>query len=204
MNAVVYVHGKGGSADESEFYRPLFPFYDVMGLSYRGLTPWDAGKDIRTSIEGVSKRYDSITLVANSIGAFFCMNADISSFAERAFFISPIVDMERLICRMMESSHVSEQELRRRGVIPTEFGEDLSWEYLSYVREHPISWRVPTEILYGRGDELTEYGTIAEFANKSGARVTVMENGEHFFHTAEEMEFLSRWIEECRTERSEK
>ena len=29
-------------------------------------------------------------------------------------------------------------------VIPTSLGEDLSWDYLCYVREHPASWTVPT------------------------------------------------------------
>ena len=29
-NLVVYVHGKGGSADEAEHYRPLFPGFEVI------------------------------------------------------------------------------------------------------------------------------------------------------------------------------
>ena len=37
------------------------------------------------------------------------------------------------------------------------------------VREHPVTWRVPTRILYGERDELTDMRTITEFAEKSGA-----------------------------------
>ncbi len=47
---------------------------------------------------------------------------------------------------------VSEQELAQKGEIPTDFGETLSWKYLCFVREHPIDWKVPTEILYAEHD----------------------------------------------------
>ncbi len=41
-NLVVYVHGKGGSADEAEHYRPLFPGTEVIGFDYMARTPWEA------------------------------------------------------------------------------------------------------------------------------------------------------------------
>lgn len=78
--------------------------------------------------------------------------------------------------------------------IPTEFGETLSWNYLTYVREHPVSWSVPTRILYGELDNLTSMETITVFAKQSGAELTVMQGGEHWFHTAEQMRFLDDWI----------
>lgn len=92
-----------------------------------------------------------IILIANSIGAFFAMNADIEKQIDHAYFISPIADMEKLITDMMVWAGVTESELRERRVIHTDFGEDLSWEYLCYVRKHPVSWNVPTDILYGSG-----------------------------------------------------
>ena len=74
---------------------------------------------------------------------------------------------------------------------------DSSWAYLCYVREHPVTWTVPTHILYGEKDNLTSYETIAEFADRIGSTLTVMENGEHWFHTKEQMDFLSDWIKQC-------
>lgn len=59
---------------------------------------------------------------------------------------------------------------------------------------HPIAWRVPTRILYGAHDNLTSAETIRDFAQKTGAELTVMPNGEHWFHTEEQMRFLDRWI----------
>lgn len=74
------------------------------------------------------------------------MNADIDSLIKKAYFISPIVDMEKLITDMMAWANVTEDELKSRGMISTSFGEDLSWEYLSYVREHLVKWNVPTDV----------------------------------------------------------
>ncbi len=191
---VLYVHGKGGSSLESEYYNHLFPNSDVVGLDYWSQTPWGASKEIRDDVVGKASKYERITLIANSIGAFFCMNAGIDALVHQAYFISPIVDMERLILDMLAWSNASEEELQKRGVIPTSFGEDLSWDYLCYVREHPVEWRAPTEILYGRRDNLTSYEAIAKFATEHNARLTVMEDGEHWFHTEEQMKFVDAWI----------
>ena len=191
---VLYIHGKGGSAAESEHYRPLFPACEVVGLDYQSFTPWETGAEIRTAVEKLKPEYGNIILIANSIGAFFSMNAGIDGMLSKAYFISPIVDMEKLIGDMMQYANVSEEELKEKGVIRTDFGEDLSWEYLSYVRRHPVKWEAPTEILCGSRDQLTSYETIAAFAREHRAGLTVMENGEHWFHTEEQMRFLDKWI----------
>ena len=192
--AVLYVHGKGGSAEECEHYRPLFPGCEVVGLDYQTFTPWESGKEIREAVETLGAEYESITLIANSIGAFFSMHAGIDAMIQTAYFISPIVDMERLILDMMTRADVTEKDLEEQSVISTPFGEDLSWEYLCYVRDHPVQWCVPTKILYGSRDSLTAHETIAAFADAHGAGLTVMENGEHWFHTDEQMRFLDQWI----------
>ena len=191
---ILYIHGKGGCAGESEHYKPLFPDQEVIGLDYQTFTPWETGKEIRETVALLNAEYDSITLIANSIGAFFSMNAGIEAMIRRAYFISPIVDMEKLILSMMSWTNVTEKELKEKGVINTSFGEDLSWDYLCYVREHPIDWTVPTRILYGSLDNLTSYETIATFADDHNAELTVMENGEHWFHTDEQTRFLDNWI----------
>ena len=193
-NAVLYIHGKGGSAEESGHYKPLFPGCEVLGLGYQSFTPWETGKEIHAAVEKLSAERESVTLIANSIGAFFSMHAGIGAMVQKAYFISPIVDMEHLILDMMTWANVTEAQLEEKGVISTPFGEDLSWEYLSYVREHPVQWNVPTRILYGSRDSMTAYETIAAFANAHGAELTVMENGEHWFHTEEQMRFLDQWI----------
>ena len=75
--------------------------------------------------------------------------------------------------------------------LPTDVHEA---SYLTYVKEHPIKWEVPTSILYGRNDNLTSYDTIMKFADDHHAKLTVMTGGEHWFHTEEQMRFLDEWI----------
>ena len=194
MDLVLYIHGKGGFATESEHYKSLFPDCKVLGLDYKTFTPWETGKEIHDAVCELKKNYDKIILIANSIGAFFSMNAGIEDMIENAFFISPMADMEKRIFNLMQWSGVTEEELKSRGRIPTSFGEDLSWDYLCYVREHPLSWNLPTKILYGSNDNLTSFETMSNFAKKHNAELTVMENGEHWFHTEEQMKFLDEWI----------
>lgn len=58
----------------------------------------------------------------------------------------------------------------------------------------PVVWNIPTKILYGDKDNLTSYETMSDFASKMGISLTVMNNGEHWFHTDEQMNFLDDWI----------
>lgn len=192
---VIYVHGKGGSADEAKHYQSLFADSDVIDLDYKSQNPWEAKNEFSELYDLHSRGYDSVILMANSIGAFFSMSALADKKIEQALFISPIVNMEKLITDMMMWANVNEEELQIRKKIPTDFGETLSWEYLCYVREHPIRWHVPTSILYGGKDNLTSRETISEFANQISSPLTVMEDGEHWFHTEEQIKFLDDWIE---------
>ena len=80
MNVVLYLHGKGGSAAEAEHYRPLFHSCDVVGLDYKSNTPWETGAEINEAIKFLKTSYDRVILIANSIGAFFCMNAGVDAF----------------------------------------------------------------------------------------------------------------------------
>lgn len=191
---IIYIHGKGGTADEAEHYKPLFADSEVIGFDYKSQTPWEAKAEFPKFFEQQSKKYDKVILIANSIGAFFALSSLSEQKLDKAFLISPVADMEKLICDMMLWANVSEKELEKKKKIDTEFGETLCWEYLCYVRNYPLKWNVPTHILYGGHDDLTSFETISQFAKQIGAKLTVMENGEHWFHTDEQMKFLDDWI----------
>ena len=192
--AIIYIHGKGGNAQEAELYRDIFPTCDVIGFDYKSDTPWDAKQEFEEYFDNLSNVYDSVSIIANSIGAFFCINALADKKIEKAYFISPIVDMEQLILDMMRWAGVTEEELQEQKRIETPFGETLSWEYLVWVRNHPVSWKIPTKILYGSKDHLQPINTIERFAKQFGASVSVMENGEHWFYTKEQTDFVDNWI----------
>ena len=67
MNAVIYIHGKGGSAAESEHYKQLFPDCEVIGLDYQTFTPWETGGEIRVAVEELKSKYENVILIANSL-----------------------------------------------------------------------------------------------------------------------------------------
>ena len=196
-NLIIYVHGKGGSVGEAEYYKSLFPKDEVIWYDYCSQTPWEAKKEFSAFFAVQRSQCEHLTLVANSIGAFFALSSLDETLVDRAYLISPVVDMEALICNMMQWANVTEQELAEQREIATDFGETLSWEYLCYVRKHPIIWNVPTCILYGEHDNLTSLETVSAFAEQHHAELTVMPGGEHWFHTEEQMQFLNHWIREC-------
>lgn len=85
-------------------------------------------------------------------------------------------------------------ELKKEKRDSISCGEKLLWEYLCYVRKNPLAWNIPTEVLYGENDYMTSFETISAFASLTGAGLTVMKGGEHWFHTKEQMAFLDAWI----------
>lgn len=193
--AVIYVHGRNGSPDEADHYRRFFDeTYDVIGFDYKTEFPWEAKEEFSDYFNTIGKNYKNVLLIANSIGAYSSLISLSEKHIEKALLISPVVDLEKLILDMMKRAKVTEEELYLKEELKTSCGESLSWKYLSYVRNNPITWNVPTSILYGEKDHITSLDTITSFSNKINARLTVMPDGEHWFHTREQMEFLDNWI----------
>lgn len=197
---LIYLHGKGGSALEAEHYRPLFPGYDIVGFDYQAQTPWEAKKEFCDFLDLFAETHKEVYLLASSLGAYFALQSFPGKSIKKAYFVSPIVNMELLIEDLIKHANVTEQTLREKEIIATDSGETLSWKYLSWVRAHPVIWDIPTEILFGENDHLQTLDAVTDFAAESGAAVTVMEGGEHWFHTKEQMQFLDHWILASQTE----
>ena len=201
----VVVHRQMGRKEEAEAFAQVVCPKGLQVLSMdlpghgerqsRGeeLFPWTAVPDIRAAGDWAKHHWEAVSLRANSIGAWLAMEALQEEALERALFVSPVTDMEGLIQTMMDWAGVTRRELERRGEIPTEFGETLSWEYLNWVQANPVAWRVPTAILYGERDTLISRRMLNAFLGKTAGRLTVVKNGEHWFHTPEQMEKLARW-----------
>lgn len=102
--AVLYLHGKGGSAAEAERFQGACPDFDVLGVDYQGELPWE----------------------------------------------------------VME----------------------------------------PIAAAYAGGDNLISRQTVERFAAEHGAGLTVLENGEHWFHTEEQLAFLDDWLKKALSCRS--
>ena len=161
-----------------------------------GLDPWHVVPELRGVMENLRQRGECVRLRANSIGAWFSMLAFADMPPEKALFVSPVLDMEKLIRSMMLWAGVDEERLEREGEIPTNFGETLSWRYLQYAKTHPIlQWSAETAILYAGQDNLTTRNTVDAFVRRFDCGLAVMENGEHWFHTPEQLAVLRSWEE---------
>lgn len=91
--ALIYIHGKGGTAAASEYFQQLFPEYDTFGFDYKAENPWEAEVEYKGYFTKLSKEYSYITVIASSLGAYFLMIAGVSDMIQKAFLVSPIVDM---------------------------------------------------------------------------------------------------------------
>jgi len=130
------------------------------------------------------------------MGAYFSLLAYKNYPLKNCLFLSPILDMERLIQNMMKWFNVSEEILKEKRKVPTPMGETLDWEYYCYVKEHPIhKWDVPTAILYGSEDNLTERDIVDDFVKRFDGDLTVLQGSEHYFYTEEQLDSFSQWSE---------
>ena len=93
--AIIYIHGKGGSALEAERYKKNCAGFSIFGVDYNGYLPWIVQSQIKTVYDDLARKHEHISIIANSIGAYFAMHSLQNCAIKKALFISPILDMER-------------------------------------------------------------------------------------------------------------
>lgn len=137
----------------------------------------------------------NISLFAVSIGAYFSLVSYKDEELQKCLLLSPIVDMERIINNMMNWFGITESQLEKEQEVPTPIGHTLYWDYYCYVKEHRIkNWKPSTAILYGEKDDQSEFDVVNSFSQKFGCKLTIQKDGEHYFHTKEQLDYLSSWV----------
>jgi hypothetical protein len=72
----------------------------------------------------------------------------------------------------------------------------LYWDYYKYVKDHPITdWDKKTFVLYGDKDNIQSEDIINIFCSKFDCDLEILENGEHYFHTEEQLQFYEKWVD---------
>lgn len=152
-------------------------------------------KDLNDIMEYAKKNYKKINLCACSMGAYFSLLAYKTEDVGQCIFLSPIVNMKIVIDNMMIWSNVTEKELQALKEIKTNFKETLYWDYYKYVIDNPVTnWNKKTYILYGNKDNMQSEDIIKAFSNKFNCTLQILENGEHYFHTKEQLDFYKEWL----------
>ena len=204
----VCVHGQGGNKEESELLASVAcrRGWQVVGFDLpehgdrkRGgsaFAPWHVVPELSHILSYIKERWTEIALFANSIGAWFSLLSFPNEKFKHGLFVSPVLDMKHLMTKLMLQAGVSEERLKRERSVPTSFGEALSWEYWTYVLDHPIvKWETPTSILYAENDDLVPFETVQHFAQEFNAAISVMKQGEHWFHTPRQIDYLRQWLD---------
>lgn len=154
-------------------------------------------RDLTALMDYAEARWKHVGLFAVSMGSYFSLLACGGRRIERAWFLSPVVDMGALINSIMTWFDISPERLEREGAIPTPMGQTLYWDYFCYARDHPIRrWTIPTEILTGGCDTLCDRTITAGFAERFSCRLRTAEHAEHWFHTQEDLSALELWLRE--------
>lgn len=152
--------------------------------------------DLKQIIEYAKANYNEINIWACSIGAYFSLLAYKDEDLKQCLFLSPVVNMKIIIENMMLWSNTTEKELNEKQEIKTDFGQTLYWDYYLYVKENPITkWNKKTYILYGNKDNMQNESVIKDFSNEFNCDLTIFKNGEHYFHTEEQLNFYNDWLD---------
>lgn len=199
------VHGLGGSHEEgARFAEVVRPFgFQVLAVDLPGhggrcdglpLVPWVAVPELQEVMDYAKECYARIAVRAISLGTWLSLVAFDGQRAEKCLFSSPLVDMERMILSMMQAAGVSEERLAAEKEIPVPDGQTLSWEYLSWVRRHPVRALCPDTALFrATEDEMIPRDTVVAFAEKNACRLTEYKGGQHWLHTPEEVAAMTAW-----------
>jgi alpha-beta hydrolase superfamily lysophospholipase len=164
----IFVHGRMSCKEDANEFAKIVTKIGYQVLSFDlpehgdrkdGSCPcdvWNCISDLDIIGKYVQQNWDSISLFACSLGAYLSLLAYKNYSIKNCLFLSPILNMERLIRNMMNRFGVSEELLKEKRKIAAPSGETLDWDYFCYVKEHPINkWDVPTAILFGSEDNLT-------------------------------------------------
>ena len=151
--------------------------------------------DLKLIMEYAKANYEEINLWACSMGAYFSLLAYKNENIEQCIFLSPVVNMKVIIDNMMLWSNTTENELREKQEIKTDFGQTLYWDYYLYVKENPITnWNKKTYILYGNKDNMQDENIIKNFSENFSCKLSILEDGEHYFHTEKQLDYYKNWL----------
>ena len=152
-------------------------------------------KDLNSIMEYTKENYNEVNLWACSMGAYFSLLAYKNEKIKQCVFLSPVVNMKTIIDNMMLWSNTTEKELKEKQEVKTDFGQTLYWDYYKYVKDNPITnWNKKTYILYGNKDNMQNEDIIKNFSNKFNCDLSILDGGEHYFHTEEQLKFYKEWL----------
>lgn len=176
-NVFLFVHGLHGRKEEAlAFAEVAVPKgYQVLSIDLPvERKPWEVMPLLNEVCYYLYGNWNCVSVRANSIGSWFSLLAFQGKKVDQAMFVSQILDMKKFIELMQQR-------------------ED---DYYEWVVNNPITrWDAPTHILRPEIDMIVSEEIGRDFISLHQCQVTIMPNGEHWFHTAKQLAFLKEWEE---------
>ena len=149
--------------------------YQVLGVDLPvERKPWEVLPLLNEVRDYLYRNWESVSIRANSIGSWFSLLAFQGEKVNQALFVSPILDMKAFI----EGLPIREDD------------------YYAWVIDNPIKhWNAPTHILRPEVDLLVSEEVGGDCIREYRCQVTIMPDGEHWFHTPEQLAFMKEWEE---------
>lgn len=161
----------------------------------KAFNPMEASPEVRTFAQLARSQSTEIGLLANSIGAYFSLCDTPAGTFERAWLVSPLLDLEYYIWDMMAEYSVTNEQLEAETEINTPRGV-LEWPYLRFVEKHPARLDIPSWIIRGDQDEVVPLGTLSRFVGAPGVELVQIEGGQHFLGRPPYLDTVMAWFEE--------
>lgn len=169
------MHGLHGQKEDAlAFAEVAVPKgFQVLGIDLpMERKPWEVLPFLNEVCDYLYLNWKTVSIRANSIGSWFSLLAFQGKEVEKALFVSPLLDMKKFI---------EEQPSREE-------------DYYKWVINNPITcWNAPTYILRPEVDLVVGETIGRDFISQHKCKLTIMKDGEHWFHTLEQLAFLKSW-----------
>ena len=173
----LYMHGLHGRKEEAlAFAEVVVPKgYQVLGVDLPvERKPWEVLPLLNEVRDYLYENWKNVSVRANSIGSWFSLLAFQNMKVEQALLVSPILDMKKFLELMPQREN----------------------DYYKWVVNNPIiHWDTPTFILRPEVDTIVCEEVGRDFISQHQCQVTIMPEGEHWFHTPNQIAYLKAWEE---------
>ena len=161
----------------------------------KAFTPMDASPEVRAFARLARSQSIEVSLLANSIGAYFSLCDTPAGTFKHAWLVSPLLDLEYYIRDMMAEYSVTDEQLEAEPEINTPRGV-LESPYLRFVEKHSARLDIPIWIIRGDQDEMVPLGILSRFVGAPGVELVQVEGGQHFLGRPPHLDTVVAWFEE--------
>jgi alpha-beta hydrolase superfamily lysophospholipase len=159
----------------------------------RACTTQNCIEDLQTIYDYTVSLSQDISLFGCSIGAYYGMSAYKNKPINKAWFLSPVVDLRRLIENIMKVANITPERLHEEKTIHTPF-KILDWDIYNFVCHNSLHWETPTSILFGENDTICEKELVSDFIQITSVESTIAPGCEHWFHTEYQLSVYNEWL----------